>query len=178
MTSALSSLRKDIRRATHADEKAVVEHLLAESQIAEAQHQQIRNQAVTLVERCRAMSHKAGTLDAFLQEFGLSNDEGIALMCLAEALLRVPDALRVLDPMRVKMPLDDRATDRPLCHRSDGPLLLFARLQPFDFSSGREFLVGGLLASGDAGWPSPPRTVRVAPVFAETRCALLQRARR
>ena len=91
MTSALSSLRKDIRRATHADEKAVVEHLLAESQIAEAQHQQIRNQAVTLVERCRAMSHKAGTLDAFLQEFGLSNDEGIALMCLAEALLRVPD---------------------------------------------------------------------------------------
>ena len=31
------------------------------------------------------------SLDAFLQEFGLSNKEGIALMCLAESLLRVPD---------------------------------------------------------------------------------------
>jgi RHH-type proline utilization regulon transcriptional repressor/proline dehydrogenase/delta 1-pyrroline-5-carboxylate dehydrogenase len=30
-------------------------------------------------------------LDAFLQEFGLSNQEGIALMCIAEALLRIPD---------------------------------------------------------------------------------------
>ena len=31
-------------------------------------------------------------LDAFLNEFGLHNDEGVALMCLAESLLRVPDS--------------------------------------------------------------------------------------
>ena len=47
--------------------------------------------ARTLVARCRAQSERSGTLDAFLKEFGLSNPEGIALMCLAEALLRVPD---------------------------------------------------------------------------------------
>ena len=44
-----------------------------------------------LVTKSRERSDESGTLDAFLREFGLSNSEGIALMCLAEALLRVPD---------------------------------------------------------------------------------------
>jgi RHH-type proline utilization regulon transcriptional repressor/proline dehydrogenase/delta 1-pyrroline-5-carboxylate dehydrogenase len=39
----------------------------------------------------RARAAERGYLDAFLQEFGLANHEGIALMCLAEALLRIPD---------------------------------------------------------------------------------------
>ena len=46
--------------------------------------------AARLVEGARA--RKASGLDAFLQTYGLGTDEGIALMCLAEALLRVPDA--------------------------------------------------------------------------------------
>ena len=33
-----------------------------------------------------------GLMEVFLAEYGLSTDEGVALMCLAEALLRVPDA--------------------------------------------------------------------------------------
>src|SRR5690606_16636918 len=52
----------------------------------------IVKQAQDLVMAARAQSDRQGTLDAFLQEFGLSNREGVALMCLAEALLRVPDA--------------------------------------------------------------------------------------
>ena len=47
--------------------------------------------ARNLVIKSRERSDESGTLDAFLREFGLSNSEGIALMCLAEALLRVPD---------------------------------------------------------------------------------------
>ena len=43
------------------------------------------------VRRIRA-SVKPGLMEVFLAEYGLSTDEGIALMCLAEALLRVPDA--------------------------------------------------------------------------------------
>jgi RHH-type proline utilization regulon transcriptional repressor/proline dehydrogenase/delta 1-pyrroline-5-carboxylate dehydrogenase len=91
MTQSLEQLRADIRATTCADEAAVIRHLLASSGLSEQQRQAVRQRAIGLVERCRTMSHKAGTLDAFLQEFGLSNDEGIALMCLAEALLRVPD---------------------------------------------------------------------------------------
>jgi RHH-type proline utilization regulon transcriptional repressor/proline dehydrogenase/delta 1-pyrroline-5-carboxylate dehydrogenase len=45
-----------------------------------------------LVEAARARQADRPYLDAFLQEFGLSNQEGIALMCLAESLLRIPDA--------------------------------------------------------------------------------------
>jgi RHH-type proline utilization regulon transcriptional repressor/proline dehydrogenase/delta 1-pyrroline-5-carboxylate dehydrogenase len=44
-----------------------------------------------LVEGARSRAGERPYLDAFLQEFGLSNQEGIALMCLAEALLRIPD---------------------------------------------------------------------------------------
>ena len=44
-----------------------------------------------LVSGARRRADERPYLDAFLQEFGLSNQEGIALMCLAEALLRIPD---------------------------------------------------------------------------------------
>ena len=48
--------------------------------------------AVALVRAARDSGRGAGLMESFLQEFGLSNKEGLALMCLAEALLRVPDA--------------------------------------------------------------------------------------
>lgn len=47
--------------------------------------------ARALVSGARRRADERPYLDAFLQEFGLSNQEGIALMCLAEALLRIPD---------------------------------------------------------------------------------------
>ncbi len=47
--------------------------------------------AMQLVAGARARRDERPFLDAFLQEFGLSNQEGIALMCIAEALLRIPD---------------------------------------------------------------------------------------
>ncbi len=52
----------------------------------------IHKNAIALVKSARSMGRSKGMMESFLQEFGLSNQEGIALMCLAEALLRVPDA--------------------------------------------------------------------------------------
>ena len=43
-----------------------------------------------MTRRARPKRRK-GVMESFLEEFGLSNPEGLALMCLAEALLRVPD---------------------------------------------------------------------------------------
>ncbi len=92
MTStSLDQLRQQVRFATCADEPEAVEQLLRANFLDSAAREAVRNRAIDLVDRCRRLSHRAGTLDAFLQEFGLSNNEGIALMCLAEALLRVPD---------------------------------------------------------------------------------------
>lgn len=87
----LDDLRLRIREFTHADEPAVVQQLLDATLLDDLQRAAVLQSGVQLVERCRGQSDKAGTLDAFLQEFGLSNKEGIALMCLAESLLRVPD---------------------------------------------------------------------------------------
>ncbi len=90
---SLDSLRAAIRQSHHADERECVQALTraAEAGLGEAQRAAILHRSGRLVARCRAAGHRAGTLDAFLQEFGLSNREGVALMCLAEALLRVPD---------------------------------------------------------------------------------------
>jgi len=88
----LSSLRKKIRQHTLADEDQCVKALLADHPLDSVQRRQIISHAQSLVEAARKNEGAQGTLDAFLHEFGLSNKEGIALMCLAEALLRIPDA--------------------------------------------------------------------------------------
>ncbi len=71
-------------------ETTVIKHLLASSQIDLETRKRIQTRAVDLVKRIRNDS-SPGMMELFLGEYGLSSDEGIALMCLAEALLRVPD---------------------------------------------------------------------------------------
>jgi RHH-type proline utilization regulon transcriptional repressor/proline dehydrogenase/delta 1-pyrroline-5-carboxylate dehydrogenase len=113
MSQSLSDLRHRIRAASHADEPDLVAGLLDGTLLSVAERDAVRADAIAIVEACRGRSHKAGTLDAFLQEFGLSNDEGVGLMCLAEALLRVPDAETIDDLIEDKIaPSDWRAHTR------------------------------------------------------------------
>ena len=76
-------------------EPECVEHLLDYSQMSSELNQRIYdlafNLAHTLRER-KGSAGKAGIVQGLLQEFSLSSQEGIALMCLAEALLRIPDS--------------------------------------------------------------------------------------
>ena len=51
----------------------------------------VRAQAVPWCSRRGELARRQGVVEGFLQEFGLSTPEGLALMCLAEALLRTPD---------------------------------------------------------------------------------------
>jgi len=82
--------RQPLREAYRQDEETCIAERLRQAAPAAAMHAQARQIAARLVDGARA--HKASGLDAFLQTYGLGTDEGIALMCLAEALLRVPDA--------------------------------------------------------------------------------------
>jgi RHH-type proline utilization regulon transcriptional repressor/proline dehydrogenase/delta 1-pyrroline-5-carboxylate dehydrogenase len=91
MSTQNPDFRGAIRAAAIADEARVVADLLERHAMPETTRHEVLSRAIALVDRCRGKRDRAGTLDAFLQEFGLSNKEGIALMCLAEALLRVPD---------------------------------------------------------------------------------------
>ena len=88
---SLENIRDQIRQTTHEDEQLCVERLLAEKSVAEDSQQKAVLIARELVTQCRKQHNHEGTLEAFLHEFGLSNNEGVALMCLAEALLRIPD---------------------------------------------------------------------------------------
>lgn len=74
-----------------ADEPTVVRDLLARSPLDAAERAAVVADAVDLVERARASQKKQGVVESFLQEFSLGTREGLALMCLAEALLRTPD---------------------------------------------------------------------------------------
>jgi len=75
-------------------EAAVVAQLVAQSGLDDAARQAIVKRAADLVRAIRSAA-KPGLMEVFLAEYGLSTDEGVALMCLAEALLRVPDASTV-----------------------------------------------------------------------------------
>ncbi|MFT7288387.1 MAG: RHH-type proline utilization regulon transcriptional repressor/proline dehydrogenase, partial [Halieaceae bacterium] len=81
----------DTIRASHvADEREVLAALVGGAGIDLALRQRAQLRAVSLIERIRSSGHP-GLMEMFLAEYGLSTNEGIALMCLAEALLRVPD---------------------------------------------------------------------------------------
>ncbi|MEX1147711.1 MAG: bifunctional proline dehydrogenase/L-glutamate gamma-semialdehyde dehydrogenase PutA [Sphingomonadales bacterium] len=82
----------NLQSTKHQDEARAVADLLESVSLTSGVRHRIVREARTLVEGARSNRSRQGTLDAFLQEFGLSNREGVALMCLAEALLRVPDA--------------------------------------------------------------------------------------
>jgi len=74
------------------DENIAANTLLSRIQLNSLQREKISKNAVDIVKQARRMTAKKGLMETFLEEFGLSNNEGLALMCLAESLLRVPDA--------------------------------------------------------------------------------------
>jgi RHH-type proline utilization regulon transcriptional repressor/proline dehydrogenase/delta 1-pyrroline-5-carboxylate dehydrogenase len=74
-----------------ADEQTLTGDLIAQARFSSDEAARIDRTARDLVTKIRARRRDGG-IDAFLQEYSLTSDEGVALMCLAEALLRVPDA--------------------------------------------------------------------------------------
>ncbi len=72
------------------EESAIVNRLLPQAMLTANQRERVQQTARQLVNAVRNTPHSG--LDALLQEYDLSNQEGVALMCLAEALLRIPDA--------------------------------------------------------------------------------------
>ena len=82
--------RIQLRLAYRADEESVVGERLSQARLDSTALGEATATARALVKGVR--SHKPSGLDAFLQAYDLGSDEGIAMMCLAEALLRIPDA--------------------------------------------------------------------------------------
>ena len=87
----LDSLRQAVREHGEWPENRAVTRLLHSLELTGGARHRAVAIAMALVDGARARRDERPFLDAFLQEFGLSNQEGIALMCIAEALLRIPD---------------------------------------------------------------------------------------
>ncbi|OAJ35522.1 Bifunctional protein PutA [Piscirickettsiaceae bacterium NZ-RLO1] len=86
-----SALRAAITHAWSIDEQQAINALLHTPLMTEHQIRYTQQQAHQLIEKVRSARLSQGGIDAFMQEYSLSSQEGIALMCLAEALLRIPD---------------------------------------------------------------------------------------
>jgi RHH-type proline utilization regulon transcriptional repressor/proline dehydrogenase/delta 1-pyrroline-5-carboxylate dehydrogenase len=74
------------------DDGAIASRLLATARFAPEQEARIDRTATRLIEAIRRTEDRLGSVEDMLREFALSTREGLALMVLAEALLRVPDA--------------------------------------------------------------------------------------
>ena len=85
--------------ATHArmtaaysrDETEAVNELLGQAALPPAERDLVLARATELVARVRAKAHEQSAVESFMREYDLSSEEGVLLMCVAEALLRIPD---------------------------------------------------------------------------------------
>jgi RHH-type proline utilization regulon transcriptional repressor/proline dehydrogenase/delta 1-pyrroline-5-carboxylate dehydrogenase len=75
------------------DERAAIAALLADPSLTPEDRAAVRAEAEALVRTARRAARRQGFIEGFLQEFSLGTQEGLALMCLAEALLRIPDQI-------------------------------------------------------------------------------------
>ncbi|MCC9625538.1 bifunctional proline dehydrogenase/L-glutamate gamma-semialdehyde dehydrogenase PutA [Thalassospira sp. MA62] len=88
-----NEIRQQIRDVYRADEEAIVEDRINKARLSPEETSRVQERAYKLVDRVRKADNGKSGIDALLHEYELSSKEGVILMCLAEALLRVPDAV-------------------------------------------------------------------------------------
>ncbi|MBI5448255.1 MAG: bifunctional proline dehydrogenase/L-glutamate gamma-semialdehyde dehydrogenase PutA [Gammaproteobacteria bacterium] len=113
-----TELRAAMTRAYRTDETACLEHLISTLSFSSASLEAIQDTARELVKKVRTARLGKSGLDAFLVQYDLGSQEGIALMCLAEALLRIPD-----NATRDKLIKDKIATANWAVHSGQSPSL-------------------------------------------------------
>ncbi len=86
-----SDARARVRAAHRTAETPLVETLAAYAELDPGQKSRAAATAADLIRHVRQERRRSGGVDALMQEYDLSSEEGVTLMCLAEALLRIPD---------------------------------------------------------------------------------------
>ncbi|WJG09036.1 bifunctional proline dehydrogenase/L-glutamate gamma-semialdehyde dehydrogenase PutA [Aliiglaciecola sp. LCG003] len=84
-------IRQKIRDFYRIDENLAVDHILPDAEVSVSARSRAWERARKMVLRIRREQEGHGGVDALLNEYSLSSAEGVVLMCLAEALLRIPD---------------------------------------------------------------------------------------
>ncbi len=86
-----NSVAAAINKQYLADEQTLVRELADHARLPDGAARNVSARALALVQAVRGARGTGGALDAFLREYSLASREGVILMCLAEALLRIPD---------------------------------------------------------------------------------------
>ncbi|MEE4162893.1 MAG: bifunctional proline dehydrogenase/L-glutamate gamma-semialdehyde dehydrogenase PutA [Woeseiaceae bacterium] len=90
--AAMPAAIPDLNNRYLADEESLVRELADIADPGDALRDKIRSTAAELVHAVRRNAEDDGGIEKFLQQYDLSSEEGVLLMCIAEALLRIPDA--------------------------------------------------------------------------------------
>ncbi|HET6906615.1 MAG TPA: bifunctional proline dehydrogenase/L-glutamate gamma-semialdehyde dehydrogenase PutA [Rhodanobacteraceae bacterium] len=100
---AADPLRARITDAWSMDETRAVSALLEQAELPGAQSELVLAQAAELVARVRAKAADQSAVESFMRQYDLSSEEGVLLMCVAEALLRIPERLTTDTLIRDKL---------------------------------------------------------------------------
>jgi RHH-type proline utilization regulon transcriptional repressor/proline dehydrogenase/delta 1-pyrroline-5-carboxylate dehydrogenase len=167
LPAAAASLRERVTAAWLRDETEHVNELLAAARLSPQESSIIERNAAGLVERVRGRATDQGVIEAFMREYDLSSEEGVLLMCVAEALLRIPDQATADKLIRDKLGEADweahlGKSDSVLVNASSWGLLLTGKM--VGLSEGTRRSVGGALKRliGRAGEPVIRLAVRQA----------------
>ena len=138
-----TKLRQALRKAYRMDEAELMQELAAAAEADSDQRARIEQRATALVKTVRRQRVSQGGVDALLHEYDLSSKEGIVLMCLAEALMRVPDAETADRLIADKISSGDWEShlghsNSPFVNASTWGLMLTGRVVRFDERSGKD----------------------------------------
>ena len=86
-----SPARERITAAWLRDESEAVNDLLTQASLPPAEREKVIDLAADLVTRVRSRAKDQSAVESFMRQYDLSSEEGVLLMCVAEALLRIPD---------------------------------------------------------------------------------------
>ena len=142
-------LRQKIRSNYLASESKVVQALVDEAGFTNELRVKVRQQAIDLIRTVRNSSTPS-MMENFLAEYGLTTSEGIALMCLAEALLRVPDSKTIDELIEDKISHGNWGkhlghSNSPLVNASTWALLLTGKVIAPDDERHVRFTLQGLV---------------------------------
>ncbi len=91
LPAGVTPARARITAAWLRDETEAVNDLLAQASLPPVEREQVIDLAAGLVTRVRARAKDQSAVESFMRQYDLSSEEGVLLMCVAEALLRIPD---------------------------------------------------------------------------------------
>ncbi len=89
---SLQQWKKAVYQNYQVDETQYLQELIALAAPSSDEVNQITAETVQLIQQVRSKSQQRDTIESFLHQYSLDTEEGVVLMCLAEALLRIPDA--------------------------------------------------------------------------------------